>query len=382
MTGTMATRLPRTVGGLSIIDVVLAAALAALVLAIGTGAVHPAGPRVSFAAAVGALAMTVPIVLRRRTPLAVAAILAIAALLNGLIFGPLVRCGVALPVIFLVAFSVAARYGRRTGAAGLLVCAAAVIAEGLYDPQIEAGGLTFVLPLLVAFFAAGRLVRSRNELASALRAQTAALRRQRDQTARLAVQADRTQLSAELEQTLHGSIGGMASTAAAGLAALDAGADRAKQVMAAIERDGRAALDGMRKVLGDLQDAAPCEPQPTLAELPGLLARATTAHARLTVDGSPHVLPAGLELTGYRIVEHLLLALEDSPDASIDVRLSFLPGVLELHVSGPRSAGSDLRAALAAAAERAALHSGTVQHRLAGTTCHAVARLPLISDYA
>ena len=34
----------------------------------------------------------------------------------------------------------------------------AAIAEGLYDPQIEAQGLVFVLPLVVAFFVAGRVV--------------------------------------------------------------------------------------------------------------------------------------------------------------------------------------------------------------------------------
>jgi signal transduction histidine kinase len=380
MTGALVTRWPRTVAGLSVVDVALAAGLAALVLAIGAGAVHTSGARASFAAAAGVLFMTVPVAFRRRWPLAVAAGLAVAALLNGLIFGQVVRCGVALPVILLVGFSVAARYGRRTAAAGLLVCAAAVVAEGLSDPQIEGQGLPFVLPLLAAFFAAGRLVRSRSEVAAALRDQSAALRRQREQTARLAVLADRAQLSAELDGTLHARLGDLASTAAAGLAALDTGTGDARQVMADIERDGRAALGEMREILGTLQDA-PSEPQPRLADLPGLLARVTTASARLTVEGSPRVLSAGLELTGCRLVEHLIQALEDSPDAAIDVRLSFRPDALELHVSGPRSAGSDLQAILAAAAERAALHSGTVQHRLAGATCHAVAWLPLISDY-
>jgi signal transduction histidine kinase len=380
MTGALMTRWPRTVAGLSIIDLALAAGLAAFVLAIGAGAVHVRQGPVGFATAAGVLAMTVPVAFRRRWPLAVAAVLAAAALLNGLLLGPFVRCGVALPVILLAGYSVAVRYDRRGAAAGLVTCAAAVVAEAMFDPQIEASGLAFVLPLLAAFFAAGRLVRSRGELAAALRDQSAALRRQREQTARLAVRADRAQLSAELDTTLHARIGNLASTAAAGLAALDAGAGGAQQVMADIERDGRAALGEMREILGTLHDA-PSQPQPSLADLPGLLARATTASARLTVEGTPRVLSAGLELTGCRIVEHLIQALEDSPDTAVDVRLSFRPDALELHVSGPRSAGSDLAAILAAAAERAALHSGTVQHRLAGATCHAVAWLPLISDY-
>ena len=124
------------------------------------------------------------------------------------------------------------------------------------------------------------------------------------------------------------------------------------------------------------------EPQPTLARMSELLARATTADARLTVDGSPRTLPAGLELSGYRIVEHLLLALEDAPEATVDVRLSFTPDALELHVSGPPAPHADLRAVLAAARERAGLHGGTVDSRLAGGVCYATARLPLVSGHA
>jgi len=80
--------------------------------------------------------------------------------------------------------------------------------------------------------------------------------------------------------------------------------------------------------------------------------------------------------------EHLLLALEDAPEAAVDVRLSFTPDALELHVSGPPAANVDLRAVLAAARERAGLHGGTVDSRLAGGVCYAMARLPLVSGHA
>lgn len=303
-------------------------------------------------------------------------------MLNDLVFGSLIRCGVALPAVFLVAFAVGARCGRGRSAVGLVLCASAVVAEGLYDPQIGPQGLSFVLPVLAAFFAAGRLTRASSEITESLRVRSSQLRRQRDQTARLAVLADRAQISAELERTLHAQIGSIATAAAAGLAVLDADRGSAREVMATIERDGRDALGHMREILGTLQDPAPSDPQPTLARLPELLARATTAAARLTVDGNPRTLSAGLELSGYRIVEHLLQALEDTPEAAVHVRLRFFPDALELHVSGPRSPAADLRAVLAAAAERASLHSGSVQHRLEGRSCYAVARLPLISGHA
>jgi hypothetical protein len=260
------------------------------------------------------------------------------------------------------------------------------VAEGLYDPQIEAAGLVAVLPVLAAFFASGRLVRARTRTAAELRKSSAELRRQRAETARLAVLADRARLTAELEQSLHAQIGGLASTAAAGLGALagDPAGDQAtaRQALASIERDGRAVLGHLREVLGTLQERPPSEPAPTLARLSELLAQATTADARLTVDGHPRTLPSGLELSGYRIVEHLLLALEDAPEAAVDVRLSFTPDALELHVSGPPAANVDLRAVLAAARERAGLHGGTVDSRLAGGVCYATARLPLVSGHA
>jgi len=380
-----------TVAGLGVLDVAVAVILSGYAVALVSGVLHTSHPHGGAAASVGVLFMTLPVAWRRPAPLAAAAVIAAAALLNGLVFGPMVRCGACLPAIFLVAYAVGVRRDRGPAAAGLLLCAAAVVAEGLYDPQIEGGGLIFVLPVLAAFFASGRLVRARTQTAAALRKSSAELRRQREETARLAVLADRARVTTDLEQSLHAQIGGLASTAATGLGALasDQTSDQAaaRQALASIERDGRAVLGHLREVLSTLQERPPSEPpssepQPTLARMSELLARATTADARLTVDGSPRTLPAGLELSGYRIVEHLLLALEDAPEAAVDVRLSFTPDALELHVSGPPAANVDLRAVLAAARERAGLHGGTVDSRLAGGVCYAMARLPLVSGHA
>jgi hypothetical protein len=400
-----------TVAGLGVLDLAAAVILSGYAVALVSGVIHTSHPHGGAAASVGVLVMILPMAWRRPAPLAAAAVMGAAALLNGLVFGPIVRCGAFLPAIFLVAYAVGLRRDRAAAAAGLLLCAAAVVAEGLYDPQIEGTGLVAVLPVLVAFFVSGRLVRSRTQTAAALRESSAELRRQREETARLAVLADRARVTADLEQSLHAQIGGLASTAAAGLGALagDPAGDQAaaRQALASIERDGRAVLGHLREVLSTLQERQPGEPQssepqsskpqssklqsseplphepqPTLARLSELLARATTADARLTVEGSPRTLPAGLELSGYRIVEHLLVALEDAPEAAVDVRLSFTPDVLELHVSGPPAANVDLRTVLAAARERAGLHGGTVDSRLAGGVCYAMARLPLVSGHA
>ena len=89
-----------------------------------------------------------------------------------------------------------------------------------------------------------------------------------------------------------------------------------------------------------------------------------------------------MELAGYRIAEHLLTALRDTTDATIDVRLRFASDAFELHMSGPPANGAELGTALAAARERAALHGGTLTGRAAGGRWHAIARLPLVTSHA
>jgi signal transduction histidine kinase len=291
--------------------------------------------------------------------------------------------------VYIVAFGIAARVGWPRAAAGLTLCAADVVVEGYYDPQIGPAGLTFVLPLLLAFMVLGGLLRARNRTAETLQAKSVLLRKQREQTARLAVLADRAQLSADIEGTLHSKLGVIADTAAAGLGSVAAAdTDAATRALAAIEHDGRAALGQLREVVGALRQpaadlTAPAEPQPTLARLQGLLSGLPSARATLVIEGRPRPLPASLELSGYRIVEHLVEALEDEPQAVIEVRLRYRPEALELHVVGTTSPRTtDLRAVLAAARQRAVLHGGTVDGRITDGVCSVMASLPLVSGYA
>jgi hypothetical protein len=385
----------RGAGSPNVADVVVAVALSAVPVAVATGALHLQQQHPGAAACLGVIGLTLPVAWRRPLPLTAAAVMAVAAVVNGLAFGHLVRCGVALPAVYIVAFGIAARVSWPRAAVGLALCAADVVVEGYYDPQIGWPGVAFVLPLLVAFIILGRLLRARNRTAETLRAKSAQLRQQREQTARLAVLADHARLSADIEGTLYGRLGVIAGTAAAGLSpAADPEADPgaategATRALAAIEHDGRAALGQLREVVGALREpaadpTAPRGPQPTLARLPDLLSGLPSARARLIVEGPPRPLPAALELSGYRIVEHLVETLEDEPLAVMEVRLRYRPEALELHVTGTTSPRTtDLRAILAAARQRAVLHGGMVDGRIADGVCSVTARLPLVSPYA
>src|SRR5216683_8439023 len=286
-------------------------------------------------AAAGALAMTLPVAWQRWAPVVAAAAVAVAAALNGLIFGPMVRCGAALPAVFAIAFFTGTRCTGRRLAAATMLALGAVTAQAFFDPVLGPGFLAGGVPIVAGFCLAGRLARSRRLTAAELRQRNTELRAQREQTARLAVAADRTRVAEDLDSFLRDRITAMAQAAAAGRELIDRDPAGARGAFAAVENSGRATLSQMRDVVGTLREEAPTAPQPVLAELGGLLERASTADARLSVEGSPRALPAGVELSGYRIVEHLLAALDDAPDARIDVRVRFGPDALELRVAGP-----------------------------------------------
>ena len=93
-------------------------------------------------------------------------------------------------------------------------------------------------------------------------------------------------------------------------------------------------------------------------------------------------LPAGLELSAYRIVEHLLAAVQDAPEARIDVRVRFGPDALDLDVTGPASRQSDPVTAFAVARERVALLGGSLRIETGSGRCAALVRLPLTAGYA
>jgi hypothetical protein len=189
------------------------------------------------------------------------------------------------------------------------------------------------------------------------------------------VESDRVRLSAELDELLRTRLSELTQLAEAGVRDdQDAG-----PAFARIEAESRATLEQMRSVVGLLRDgdAAATEPQPTLAHLDALLLHEKGTEARLTVTGEPRVLPAGLELSAYRVVEHLLGATGDAP--GVQVNVDFRADALEVTVSGPvRSSRRRTEAALDRARERLALHHGSLESEIAGGRTRATAALPVL----
>ena len=150
--------------------------------------------------------------------------------------------------------------------------------------------------------------------------------------------------------------------------------------MAGIEAESRQTLSEMRDIVGVLRGGEPSlAPAPSVAHLDALLARNGRSDARLVVSGSPRALPASVELSAYRIVEHLLGVLGDDSAGPVEVHVAFEDDALELRVSGPVHRGADVRGAVARARERARLQEGTLNFKLARGRARAVAQVPLVA---
>ncbi|WUW18993.1 histidine kinase [Streptomyces sp. NBC_01465] len=109
-----------------------------------------------------------------------------------------------------------------------------------------------------------------------------------------------------------------------------------------IRENAVAALTELRRVLGVVRAEdyeAPDAPQPTLAELDGLVGNVRDAGMTVekTVTGAVRELPPGVELSAYRIVQEALSnVLRHAPGAGARVEVSYVLGGLGLRVvNGP-----------------------------------------------
>jgi signal transduction histidine kinase len=172
--------------------------------------------------------------------------------------------------------------------------------------------------------------------------------RQRELRARQAVADERTRIARELHDVVSQALGVIVMQAggAGSVPALEE--PDAKAVLATIEQTGRQAFAEMRRLVGVLRDgdeAAALAPQPTLSEIPALLARLASAglDVDLVIAGTRREAPAGVELSAYRIVQEALTnTLKHSGAGHATVRLSWSQDHLEVEVSdgGPVAGGT------------------------------------------
>jgi signal transduction histidine kinase len=350
------------------LDWAIAAVVTAFAVPVAIGPSDPNG-------SVFIAAVTLPLIWRRSAPLAAAAALAAGFVISALPTLSEWRCGVAIPIALAIGFSVATRCERRDALIGLALLLAGLVVLLFTDALLNADAL-FVLPLCAGVWWAGRLVRSRSRLAAELAERSRQLAQTRGDSARLAVEVDRARIATDLEAAARRPLEEIVALADNGLAQ---GPDQARATFATIERQGRESLEEMREMLGRLRDAElEMAPQPTLADLDGLV----TAGVELQTSGERRALPVGIELAGYRMVEHALDALAAHEPATIEIALRYTPDALELEIRGRMSAGNAAEAALAAARERVTAHGGRFsRERRADGACVLRSRIPVASSH-
>jgi hypothetical protein len=310
----------------------------------------------------------------RRSVIAVVLLATAVMLLHTLVFGQAIRCGAGLPLVFVLAFLAGYQYARPRALCALAAVQLLAVTVLYADAVAGLPILPVVCVMSLGGWSVARAARRRTGLAAELRLRNEELRAVRDQRANLEVTGDRARLSAELDALLDRRLSQLTLLAEAGTRVQAPSA--ATALLGRIEDEGRRTLEAMRFVVGGLRgDEVALSPGPTVAHLDALLAR---HGARLDVTGDPRALPASVELSAYRVVEHLLSVLDGRDAAApVAVRLSFDQGALEVQVTGKVSRGADVRDAIARARERARLQQGTLDVKLTRGRARAVAQFPV-----
>jgi signal transduction histidine kinase len=312
-------------------------------------------------------AVVLPVLGSRRWPFAAAVGLFAGTVISGVPTFDQFRLGVAIPAAMVILFRLASRCERRRAVIGLGFVLAGMVFVGDTDAVLKGNGglpamILFSFPLCLASWGAGRAAFSRDRLAERLAEQSVLLGRQRERTAELAVEVERTRLATDLDLAARGRIRMMIELAARAEHAFAADPERVRGTFAQIERMGRESLNEMRDLLGVLRsdEYGSRAPRPTLAELDALLtdARAGGRLVDLEMHGQRRPLPLGIELATYRALQHALVAVSGAPGQPTTVKLSYLHDSLELEVAGVPSDDERAAAALAAARQRVVAQGG------------------------
>ena len=312
-----------------------------------------------------ALLMTVPLAWRRRAPLAVVVVVMGALTAQSLALGDSAPSPDSELVAWLVAvYSVAAHSQRRSALAGGGIS----LVAGL----VWLGPDDFLLPVVVfgGAWLAGRLMRGRQLYAAALEERAGALERDREVNARLAAAEERVRLARELHDVVGHSVSLMVVQAGAERLALGEERPSTREALLAIERTGREALAEMSRLLGILRthgEQLALAPRPSLAQVETLVqtVRDAGVPADLRVEGEPAMLPPGIDVSAYRILQEALTNVVKHAGparASIVVRYSSHAVEVEVADTGRGEVnGHQAGYGLAGMRERVELCGGTLE---------------------
>lgn len=162
--------------------------------------------------------------------------------------------------------------------------------------------------------------------------------REREERARAAVAEERARIARELHDVVGHSVSVMTVQASGVRRLLRPDQDREREALLVVERTGREALAEMRRMVGVLrrpEEAPALAPQPSLDHLNHLVDQAREAGlpVELRIEGQAIQLPAGVDLTAYRLVqEGLTNVVKHAQATRAEVLVNYGDSYLEVTV--------------------------------------------------
>jgi signal transduction histidine kinase len=334
------------------------------------------------------LLQSLPLIVRRRAPLAVLLIVVSATVVQIALLpaGQELLAGLGLLV---AVYTVGERLDRSTSL-GLTALTGAMVGALL----IGRGGLPDVLQsliqtelVLVVAWLVGDAARIRRLYTENLVEHARLVESEREERTRRAVLEERERIARELHDVVAHHVSVIVIQAGGGLSALERRPEEARSALESIASTGRQALTEMRRMLGVLGEGEPAGPMPGLDLLDELIGqvRAAGLAVDLSVEGERRRLDPGLELSAYRIIQEALTnSLKHAGGGRARVTVTYEPGALVISVDdergpGPAPALEAVHAGrgLVGMRERAAMLRGSLDAEPTPAGFRVVARLPI-----
>jgi signal transduction histidine kinase len=347
-----------------VLDGVLALVILAPTLAISGHGLRRGTTNAHIAAVVSAAVFsTLPLLVRRRWPVRVLVVILIVAV-------AVPSAAVFSPPAFIAVYTIASRRPWRIAVLSAVAAAVALdLHRLLWDYSVPLLGVIAGIALAGAALALGLYQATRLAYFEQVHERATRLERERELLSRQAAAEERLRIARELHDVVAHNVSLMVIQAQA----LQAGAtepEAARSNAQTIAELGRNAMSEMHRTLELMRSESAAEernPQPVLDDVSPLLERAHAAgvDVELSVKGSRRPLPAGVELSAYRIVQEALTnVIKHSGSDRAWVELSYGTESLELEVVddgggvGANSGASGSGHGLVGMRERVALFGG------------------------
>jgi signal transduction histidine kinase len=336
---------------------------------------------------------SLPLVARRRAPLPVFVLTALASIALQAIAGsagPPIGATVALYAAAAAGEGTRART-RLTLALVVTLLAAHVAAAGLANGEFPGAPLLFGGLLWGGTWLAGDRTRLRAERMAELEDRALRAERDAERERRLAVAEERMRIARDLHDSAGHAINVI--MVHAGLGRLRAERDPAasREAFETIEEVARETVGEIDQLVGVLRDDASTsdgrgdvEPPPGFAALDGLVERHRAAglDVTATVHGDRRPLSPGVDRGAYRILQEGLTNAARHGDGSAQVDVAFGRNALEVTVANPLQPGGRARAdggghGVIGMRERAALLGGSLEADARDGHFRVRARLPI-----